>query len=118
MTVKRTAAVFATLLLFGCASDPIVDRRGVDEVQYQADLSACRNYAAEVDTAGETAKSGAIGAAIGASIGAIIGNSRDVEQGAGVGAVAGGAKGFSRAERRKQKVMYRCLKSRGYNVLG
>lgn len=106
------------LFLTGCANDPIVDKRGVDESKYQADLAECRYYAGQVDTAGETAKAGAIGAAIGASIGAIIGDSRDVEQGVGIGAVAGGSKGFNKAEHRKEKVMYRCMKSRGYRVFG
>ena len=106
------------LFIVGCANDPIVDRRGVDEAKYQADLAECRSYANQVDTAGETAKAGAIGAAIGASIGAIIGDSQDAEQGVGVGAIAGGSKGFSKAEHRKEKVMYRCMKGRGYRVLG
>ncbi len=110
--------VASMLVLSGCANEPIVDRRGIDEATYEADLAGCRSYASQVDTAGETAKAGAIGAAIGASVGAIIGNSRDVEKGAGIGAVAGGTKGFSKAEHRKEKVMYPCLKSRGYQVLG
>ena len=111
-------SVVVMVFLAGCASEPIVDRRGVDEVKYEADLAECRSYAGEVDTAGETAKHGAIGAAIGASIGAIIGDSHDAEQGVGIGAIAGGSKGFSKAEHRKEKVMYRCMKSRGYRVFG
>lgn len=105
-------------LMVGCANEPIVDRRGVDEVQYQDDLAECHSYANQVDTAGETAKWGAIGVAVGASIGAIFGNGHDAERGAGAGAVVGGAKGFGKAEQRKEKVLYRCLKSRGYRVFG
>ena len=111
-----TAGLLA--LAAGCANEPIIDRRGVDEAKYRADLAECRAYAEEVNTAGETATSGAAGAAIGASIGAILGNSGDAAQGAGVGAVAGGSKGFSKAEHRKERVMYRCLEHRGYKVLG
>ena len=116
--IKTVMFISLPLLLMGCANEPIVDRRGVDEQEYQDDLAECRSYAYQVDTAGETAKAGAIGIAVGASVGAILGDSHDVEKGAGVGAVAGGAKGFRRAEPRKEKVLYRCMKSRGYRVFG
>jgi uncharacterized protein YcfJ len=113
------AMVFISLpLLISCANEPIVDRRGVEEVQYQDDLAECQSYSHQSDTVGETAKAGAIGVAIGASVGAILGDSHDAAQGAGVGAVAGGAKGFRKAEHRKEKVLYRCMKSRGYRVFG
>lgn len=106
------------LLLAACANDPIVDRRGVDEAKYQADLAECRTYADQVNTAEETAKRGAIGAAIGASVGAIVGNSESAERGLGVGTVAGGVEGFREAEDRKETVLHRCMKSRGYRVFG
>jgi len=115
---KLTCVVVLIGLASGCANEPIVDRKGVNEARYQADLTECHSYANQVDTAGETAKHGAIGAAVGATVGAIIGNSSTVERGAGVGAVAGGTKGFTKAERRKQRVLYRCLEQRGYHVLG
>ena len=111
-------SVLSVSLLAGCASDPIIDRKGVDEARYQADLAECRTYANEVNTAAETGKYGAVGAAIGGSLGAIIGNSRDAERGAGIGAVTGGTKGFGRAEDRKERIVYRCLQHRGYKVLG
>ena len=116
--MRAVLLVFGLGIVAGCAHEPIVDRKGVNEAKYQADLSECRAYAAQVNTAGETAKHGAIGAAVGATIGAIIGNSSDAERGVGVGAVAGGSKSFTAAERRKQRVMYRCMKHRGYRVLG
>jgi len=106
------------IVMAGCASEPIVDRRGVDESKYQRDLADCRSYASQVDTAGETAKSGAIGAAVGVAVGAIVGNSHDAKRGAGIGAVAGGSRGFNKAEHRKEKIMFRCLQGRGYRVLG
>jgi outer membrane lipoprotein SlyB len=116
--IKTIMFISLPLLLMGCANEPIVDRRGVDEQEYQDDLAECRSYAYQVDTAGETAKAGAIGIAVGASVGAILGDSHDAERGAGVGALAGGTKGFRRAEQRKEKVLYRCMKSRGYRVFG
>ena len=114
----RMIAIIAATLIAGCASEPIVDRRGVDEAAYQRDLAECRGYASEVDTVGETVKDGAIGAAVGGIFGAIWGDSHTAGQGAGTGAVAGGGKGLTRAERRKEKVMYRCMQGRGYKVLG
>lgn len=117
--MKRFISMMAAgLVLVGCAHEPIVDRRGVDEARYQADLAECRAYSEQVNTAGETAKHGAAGAAIGTAVGAIVGNSDTAGRGAGVGAVAGGSKGFTRAEQRKQRVMYRCMEKRGYHVLG
>lgn len=115
---KLVVAVVAGVWLVGCANDPIVDRHGVSEAQYQADLAECRNYAEQVNTAGETAKHGAVGAAIGTAVGAIIGDSSTAERGLGLGAVSGGTKGFGKAERRKERVLYRCMENRGYRVLG
>jgi uncharacterized protein YcfJ len=106
------------IVIAGCANEPIVDRRGVDESKYQQDLAECRSYASQVDTPGETAKSGAIGAAVGVAVGAIVGNSHDAKRGAGIGAVAGGGRGLNKAEHRKEKIMFRCLQGRGYRVLG
>ena len=106
------------LLLAGCANEPIVDRRGVDEAKYQADLAECHTYANQVNTAAETAERGAIGAVIGASVGAVVGGGLSAEQGAGAGAIAGGTEGFKEAEDRKEEVLHRCMTSRGYRVFG
>ena len=115
---KRFPSLCLVVFLFGCASDPIVDRRGVDENKYQRDLAECRGYGTQVNTPGETAKHAAVGAAIGGTIGAIAGDITDAGQGAGIGVTIGATKGFNRAEHRKEKVVYRCLKGRGYRVLG
>jgi outer membrane lipoprotein SlyB len=106
------------LLLTACAEDPIVDMRGVDERQYQNDLAECRDYAAQVNTGKEAVKHGAAGAAVGAVVGAVIGDHRTAERVAGVGAVTGSSKGISRAEKRKQTVIFNCLRGRGYKILG
>ena len=119
--MEKLSALSALLLLSlatGCAHEPIVDRRGVNEANYQRDLAECRAYAGEVDTMGETIKGGSIGAAVGGVFGAIWGDRHMAERAAGTGAVAGGGKGLQEAEQRKEKVMYRCLKGRGYKVLG
>lgn len=114
--MKKLMAVL--LLLGGCAHDPIVDMHGVDRGQYQQDLGECRQYAAQVNTARESATRGAIGAAVGGVLGAIVGDHRTAQKVGGVGAVSGAAKGAERAEQRKNRVLMNCLKGRGYKVLG
>ena len=114
----RIPAVVSVVLLAGCASDPIIDRKGVDERAYQQDLAECRAYAAEVDTTSETIKGGAVGAAVLGTVGAIFGDSNRAERGAGAGAVLGGSRGMTEAEERKERILYRCMKGRGYRVLG
>lgn len=110
--------VLAGGLLASCANDPIIDKRGVSEAQYQRDLAECRTYAEQVNSGAEVAEGAAIGAAAGAVIGAVIGNSDSAQRGAGAGAVSGGLKGGVRAEDRKERVLFNCLRNRGYKVLG
>lgn len=119
MPIKKPIAMIgAAALLSACAQAPIIDRQGVSEEQYQRDYADCQQYAAQVNTGGEAAKGGAIGAAIGGALGAVVGNSGTAARGAGVGAISGAAKGSNRAERRKETVLYNCLRGRGYRVLG
>jgi outer membrane lipoprotein SlyB len=106
------------LSITGCANDPIVDRRGLDQAKYQSDLAECRTYAQEVSTVEEAAEKAAIGAAVGGAIGAIFGNSDIAGKAAGAGAVGGGTEGALDAEERKERILFRCLKGRGYRVLG
>ena len=114
----KQSLVLVSLALAGCANDPIIDHRGVDEAAYQRDFAECQSYAREVDTVSETVKDGAIGAAVGGAVGAILGDGHNARRGAGVGAVAGGGKGLTKAEHRKERVLYRCLQGRGYKILG
>ena len=106
------------LLLAGCAHDPIVDMQGVNQQQYRQDLYECRQYAQQVNTGQEVAKHAAVGAAVGGALGAIVGNHHTAREYGGIGAVTGSAKGARQAERRKQRVLYNCLRGRGYKVLG
>src|SRR6056297_3033635 len=91
----------ATLLLAGCASDPIIDDTAVDSVQYQKDLEECREVAQQVKAASTIGKSALFSAAFGAATGAI----------SGVG--GGGLK----ADEEKSTVIKNCLRQRGYKVL-
>ncbi|XOV86309.1 MAG: YMGG-like glycine zipper-containing protein [Pseudomonadota bacterium] len=105
-------------LLTACASDPIVDMRGVDQARYDADLAECRSYANQVKTGEQAVTQGAIGAAVGSVLGAVIGDSDLAQRGAGVGAVSGTTRGASKALNRKEQVVMNCLRGRGYKVLG
>lgn len=105
-------------LLAACAQQPIVDMKGVDREQYRQDLAECEQYAQQVSTGEEVAKHAVIGAAVGGAIGAVVGDSRTAERVAGAGAISGSTKGAARAEQRKDRVVFNCLKGRGYKVLG
>lgn len=122
-TIKFTAlALVASTVLAGCAnrgggSQPIVDRRNVDPVQYQRDLAECQSYAGEVQTGRNVGGSAVTGAVVGGAIGAIVGNHNTAERMAGVGAVTGSARGVALTVREKRAVLRNCLNGRGYRVL-
>ncbi len=120
---KPTALIAAAALsVSACASDPIVDMKGVDNARYEQDLAECKQYADQVDVASNAGTGvlfgGAAGAAVGAVVGAITGAPGT---GAAIGAAGGGttglfgggAKGYSK----KQQVVRNCLRGRGYSVL-
>ena len=86
----------------------VVDKQGIDEAQYQQDLSDCRAVAAE---------GAAGGAIIGGILGAIFGNSGTAGRMAGGGAVIGAAGKAGDAEQEKSQVVKNCMRGRGYRVL-
>ena len=59
----------AALLTTACASSKrvVVDKQGIDEAQYQQDLTDCRAVADEVSTGRDAAEGAAGGAVIGGS---------------------------------------------------
>ena len=81
----------AALLTTACASSKrvVVDKQGIDEAQYQQDLSDCRAVADEVSTGRDAAGGAVIGAA---------GKAGDAEQ-------------------EKSQVVKNCMRGRGYRVL-
>ena len=106
------------LVLGGCASKQIViDKKGVDMAHYEQDLAECQQYAEELATGTQVAKSAAGSAAVGAAVGAILGDRRSAQKLAGVGAVTGAAHGGARASEEKVRVVKNCLRGRGYKVL-
>ena len=72
----------------------IVDMKGVDPVQYNADLHECMAYADQVDTAGKVGGNAAGGAVVG-----------------------GGARGVEQTAAERHQVVANCLRRRGYAVL-
>ena len=112
----RTWLLFSLVfLLAGCAArKPLVDMKGVDAAQYQADLAECEKYAEQAPGPGGGAAGGAvIGGAIGYGVGRAVGV-RDPSRG---GAVAGGARGAGKGAQTRRQVVSNCLTGRGYKVL-
>jgi outer membrane lipoprotein SlyB len=95
----------------------IVDMKGVDPVQYNADLHECMAYADQVDAAGKVGGNAAGGAVVGGAIGAIFGGPEGAARGAGAGAVGGGARGVEQTVAERHQVVANCLRRRGYAVL-
>lgn len=106
----------AATLLAACSAhpDPIIDERGVNMVNYQADLQECQSYADPISIGEGAAKGAAGGAAVGAATGVISG---DVYSGAGYGAIFGATRYGNEAGREKNTAVKRCLMGRGYRVL-
>lgn len=111
-TLMLTA--FLGILLVACASDPIIDPKGVNMAQFEKDKTDCEQVAQQVNTAGKVGKSAGAGAAVGAAVGAIYG---DAGKGAAAGGVQGGAAGGLSADQEKARVVRNCLRNRGYKVL-
>ena len=114
---KLISAAFLALLI-ACASEPIVDQRGVDPEQYAIDLSECEQYADQVNMPRLAITRGVVSSVFGSLLGAVIGDQRDSKKLAGGAAVMGTGKGLENEERRKRKVLVNCMKSRGYRIFG
>ena len=120
----KFASTFMVTLLVACSSMgsnyvPVVDRKGIDENQYQQDLAECQNLSTEAEGSGSSgAKKAAGGLAVGALLGLVGGgNSTNIAQAAGIGGVIGGASGLYSGNADKQNIIRRCLSGRGYKVL-
>jgi outer membrane lipoprotein SlyB len=115
----RTWLLFSVILvLSGCAArKPLVDMKGVDPLQYEADLAECEKYAEQAPGPGGGAAGGAlIGGAIGYGVGRAVG-ARDPSAVGRGGVVVGGAKGAGKGAQTRKEVVSKCLTGRGYKVL-
>lgn len=107
------------IFLAGCAAGyrPLVDARGGQSVAaYEADLSACKGYAAQVVGPGTGAAVGAVaGAGLSYILGRITGGSTN--QAMQAGALVGGVGGAAHGGESEVSVVRRCMVGRGWNVL-
>lgn len=117
MPLRALVVGTLSVTLFACASQPIVDTQGKSMAQYEQDLEACQTYAKQVRTGQKVITGAAAGAAVGAVIGAAVGNSDTAARGAGVGATSGTVRGAGRALNERERVVFNCLRNRGYAVL-
>ena len=116
MNNKTLAIVTFSIFIIGCANTrPIIDTKGIDMRDFEADLSECQQYAEQISTGKEAATDSGLGAAFGWAISKVAGG--DGKRGASIGAVTGGAKGLGEAAREKEQVVKNCLIGRGYRVL-
>lgn len=119
--LRSLLVVVSVLTLPACASKPIIDPKGVDMVQYQADLEDCVLVAEQVQTGSTVAKSAGAGAAVGAAFGVVTavmtGDASEIGYSAAYGGVAGGSGGAFEADDEKAQVIKNCLRNRGYAVL-
>jgi outer membrane lipoprotein SlyB len=123
---KLLTMAVALATLTGCAQtyQPVVDTKGHDSARYQQDLAECRQYAQQVNPAGDAAVSGLGGAAAGAALGAITGalvGGVSAGSGAALGAATGGAVGVGTGAysgvKEQERIINNCMRGRGYNVL-
>ena len=132
--VKLLLAGLAFLFFSACASPgpvlyPNDHLKTVGEERSKLDIQECERQAAEyvksnaaADTAKSTAIGGAAGAVVGGAVGAVTG---DLGRGAAAGAAGGGATGLLSGLFRSSKpspihmnYVDRCLREKGYDVIG
>jgi hypothetical protein len=129
------AAVAGLMALAGCATQrpvlyPNAKYNHVGSEVAQRDIDDCirlaESHGITHDSGGKVARRGAEGAAVGGAAGAAAGAVRgNVGQGAGVGAAAGAAAGATRGAIHSGEpasvykgFVQRCLRERGYDVIG
>jgi outer membrane lipoprotein SlyB len=118
------------LLLTGCASTPQLypnaKLKDVGKAQAKADIATCTKNAddyLESPAVKKTLKGAATGAVIGGAIGVVGGLftggiGRSAAVGAAVGGTAGGVSGALSPDQVKRQFINKCLKDKGYDVIG
>jgi outer membrane lipoprotein SlyB len=120
--MNKTTGILLVVCLTGCATvpsyNPVIDMRGVDQARYEADLTDCRQYAAQVSP-GRSAVAGAVAVSMfGALLGAATGDRELTRYEARTGAVQGAAAGAAAGLAEQHTILLNCLTGRGYAVLG
>ncbi len=109
--------ILTMLTVTGCArhAQIIIDPKGVDMGQYQADLAECQHLSRQVQSkVGEGIVAGAV---VGAIAGKIIGGNRTAVKTAKLGALSGGVQAGASTRHERVRVVKNCLRNRGYRVL-
>ena len=125
MNIHRfPAAVLVMAMLAGCVTTPtmyapVIDMQTVsDTSQYTSDLTACQQYASQIDAARGAATGAVLGAVIGVGVGLLFGlRGQALAQVAGVGALSGGVNVAAEAGRSVIQIVNNCMAGRGYKVL-
>ena len=111
------AVLLLVLLLSGCAYQPVIDKRGVDQTRYAADLVECQDYAEQLAGAGTGAAVGAVaGYALGYGLSHLMRGNQSAEVGRAT-AAGGALSGAVAAATAKRDAVRTCLRGRGYQVL-
>lgn len=127
LAIVGTAALFlaaCTATGGGVTYSPVVDLKGVNTTQYQADLFECQQLAAQRGSpAGDAATGVAGGALLGAAAGGLIGAmtgapGRGAAYGAASGGLAGGVHQGASGVSEQKGIVRSCLSYRGYRVVG
>lgn len=102
----------------GANYQPVID--GPIGPNYQADLAACQNLAAQQGALDSNAGGkAAAGAGVAAATTAVFNNSgNNVRDAAAVGALAGLTASAIDQNTNKQNIVKSCMRQRGYNVVG
>lgn len=125
--MKRILTIVGLLSLSACSMaeyyHPVVDMKGVDGGKYQTALAECRGYADQVDVISDSftgvAVGGLGGAMLGAAVGSVGGNAGGgAALGASLGGAANGGTIYQNAQQRQIQIIQKCLKKRGFDVLG
>lgn len=113
---KVASIAILSIMLFGCATDPAIDPKGVDMQVYEMDLAECKIIADKADKAiGKTALFG--GVLLGAATALFGGSSEDVAAAATVGAAHGVVSGGLKDDEEGGSIVKKCLTNRGYTIL-
>jgi hypothetical protein len=120
---RSVSALVLCAMTAACATSganyvPVVD--GPVSANFQADLAACQQLAAQQGALSSgTGGQALAGAALGAGGTAIINNSgNNVRDAAAIGAAAGLVGGALQQQRNKEALIRNCMRGRGYNVVG
>ena len=115
----KSPIAIAALLLAGCASGPIIDPKSSKTPEnFYLDQMECERISENVSYSNEMLKGAAIQSVLSAIVGGAVGSGGGgAGVGAASGAIVGAGKGAYDTNRRRGKIVTKCLQGRGYSVL-